>query len=120
MPANEISLDARALLEAACKHYEQKNHKMAAMLFSKSAALGCNEAKVNLGNMYSTGEGVIKDESKAKNLYRSAYRGGCIYGALALGVQYKSEGRRQLAKKWLTRAKEAGNEWAADELNGYE
>lgn len=114
----KFSQSARALLELACNYHEQKNYKMAATLFSESAALGCNEAKINLGNMYSEGSGIARDVNKAKILYRSAYRGGCTYGALALGIQYKSEGRIDLAKKWLMRAKDAGNEWADDELDG--
>lgn len=81
---------SRQLLELACAANEEGNLQEEVKLLKRSAALGSIEAKVNLGNLCSEGRGVELSPLLAKNLYRSAFRNGCIYGATALGVQYKN------------------------------
>jgi TPR repeat protein len=108
--------DARVLLEDACEAYESGDLNTAVRYFRRSATLGSAEAKVNLGNLYSTGEGVAKDTLLAKQLYRSAFRQGSAYGATALGSQYRNEGKPKLAKVWYGRAAAMGEEWAREYL----
>ncbi|MGS5088849.1 tetratricopeptide repeat protein [Hydrogenophaga sp. A37] len=107
---------ARELLEKGCHAYEKGKLARAVNLFHQAAELGSNEAKVNLGNMYCSGEGAPANLPLAKELYRSAFKDGCVYGASALGTQYMAEGKLHLAEKWLKRAIEMGDEWAADDL----
>lgn len=105
---------ARVLLEEACEAYDSGDLNTAVRCFRRSAALGSVEAKVNLGNLYSTGEGVAKNTLLAKQLYRSAFRQGSAYGATALGSQYRNEGKTKLAKVWYRRAAAMGEEWARE------
>lgn len=107
---------ARQLLEQACKADELGNLKKAVTLFEKAAALGSSEAQVNLGNLYSEGRGVELSPKIAKSLYRSAFKGGCVYGASALGVQYKNEKKFRLARLWFEKAAALGEEWSKEEL----
>lgn len=111
--------EARRLLELACHAFESGRIKDAASIFERSAAGGSNEAKVNLGNILSEGVDVERNLARAKNLYRSAYKGGCAYGATVLGVQYKNEGKHRLAILWLEKAAQMGEEWAMEYLREY-
>lgn len=108
--------DARVLLEAACEAHESGNLVAAIRYYRRSAALGSSEAKVNLGNLYSAGEGVAKNALLAKQLYKSAFRRGSAYGATALGSHYRGEGNTKLAKIWYRRAAAMGEEWACESL----
>ena len=108
--------DARVLLEAGCEAHESGNLQAAVRYYWRSAALGSPEAKVNLGNLYSAGEGVARNALLAKQLYKSAFRRGSAYGATALGSQYRSEGNISLAKVWYERAAAMGEEWAREFL----
>ena len=107
---------ARHFLELACLANDEGNLQKEIRYLKKSAALGSNEAKVNLGHLYSEGRGVELSPSLAKGLYRSAFKGGCVYGATALGIQYKNEGKLRLAALWLTKAANMGEDWAQDAL----
>jgi uncharacterized protein len=107
---------ARQFLEEGCHIYESGDFSLAAQMFHRAIKYGSTEGKVNLGNMYSLGEGVPINLQKAKRLYRSAFREGCAYGASSLGTQYLSEGKLNLAEKWLINAIEMGNEWAKEDL----
>lgn len=107
---------SRQLLELACEANAEGDLKKEVRLLKKSAALGSSEAKVNLGNLYSEGRGVELSPSLAKDLYRSAFKSGCVYGATALGVQYKNEGKLRLAALWLKKAASMGEDWAQDAL----
>lgn len=108
--------DARVLLEKACEAYDSGDLTTAVRYFQRSAALGSAEAKVNLGNLYSEGEGVVKNTLLAKQLYKSAFRQGSAYGATALGSQYRNEGKTKRAKVWYGRAAAMGEEWAREYL----
>lgn len=108
--------EARVLLEAACKAQDSGDLSAAVKYYQRSAALGSPEAKVNLGNLYSTGDGVAKNTLLAKQLYKSAFRQGNMYGATALGSQFRSEGNTKMAKAWYGRAVAMGEEWAREML----
>lgn len=108
--------DGRVLLEAACEAHESGDLSAAVRYYWRSSALGSAEAKINLGNLYSAGEGVARNTLLAKQLYKSAFRRGSAYGATALGSQYRSEGNTHLAKLWYGRAAAMGEEWAREFL----
>ena len=107
---------SRQLLEQACEAHEKENFRKEALLLKKSAAFGSSEAQVNLGNLYSEGRGVKLSSDLAKSLYRSAFKRGCVYGATALGIQYKNEGKLKLAALWLNKAANMGEDWAQESL----
>lgn len=112
--------EARTLLELGCEKSEEGRTRAAAALFEKAAALGSNEAKVNLANILSESDKVKPDVARAKELYRSAYRGGCAQGATALGVQYKKEAKHRFAVLWFQKAAGMGDEMAVEYLSDYE
>ncbi|WCM93296.1 hypothetical protein M5C99_00755 [Acidovorax sp. NCPPB 2350] len=113
----QIRSIARRLLEAACLAEESGDRQEAIRLYLKSVRNGSSEAAVNLANIYTKGR---RDSGRyliAKRLYRMAYRQGCIYGATALGLQYREEGKAKLAIMWLERAANMGEEWASETLH---
>ena len=91
---NATSREARRLfLQAKAFHdgiNAEKNLARARYYYLKSAGLGNNDARVNLGYLYFVGEGVKQNYSKAHNWYLSAARTGSKEAQKNLAMMYKN------------------------------
>ncbi len=83
----------------------EKNLAKARYYYLKSAGLGNNDAKLNLGYLYFVGEGVKQDYVKAHNWYLSAARTGSKEAQTNLAMMYKNglgvKKDQAEAGKWL-------------------
>jgi tetratricopeptide (TPR) repeat protein len=90
----------------------KKDTDKAVKLLQRAAELGSAEACGYLGFMYGTGEGVNKDETKAKQYYEKGAIGGCAHSRFNLGNIDAIAGRFDRAiKHWLIAA--SGGEYNA-------
>ena len=84
------------------------------------AEQGDAHAQFQLGNMYSLGKGVPKDDAEALKWYRKAAEQGYVNAQLNLGVMYYFGGGVPVnsvkAYMWWSLAKAQGNEDAAKGL----
>ncbi len=92
---------------------QQKNSAGAAPLYDQACAGGNPLACRQLARMYTSGQGVTKDESRAVTLYSKACDGGNAEGCMNLGVRYMN-GRGVTrddaqAMALFTKACDAGN-----------
>ena len=87
-----------------------------------AAEQGDAEAQVNLGTMYSLGQGVRQDYAKAKEWYEKAALQGNEEAQFSLGVLYEEgAGVRQnkaTAKEWFGKACDNGNQKGCDAYAG--
>ena len=74
-----------------------KDYNKAFELFVAAGELGCVYAFNNLGDAYANGQGVERDEKKAKHYYELAAIGGDVYGRHNLGVIEKRAGNMERA-----------------------
>ena len=86
----------------------------------KAAEQGVARAQFNLGFMYATGRGVLKDEAEAVRWYRLAAEQGDAHAQYNLGLMY-DEGTGVLedyqeAEKWYRLAAEQGGARAQNSL----
>jgi TPR repeat protein/serine/threonine protein kinase len=92
---------------------QQKNYVGAAPLYEQACAGGNPAACRQLARMYTSGQGVSKDESRAVTLYNKACDAGNAEGCMNLGVRYMNG--RGVAKDdaqaiaFFTKACDAGN-----------
>jgi serine/threonine protein kinase len=82
------SVRAEQLLSDAQTKRQNGRPEESAALLSRSAELGNTTAMVELGEDYSTGEGVPQDENKALSWFRRAAEAGNSSGMLSLGGLY--------------------------------
>ncbi len=80
-----MSVRARQVFTEAQTKRRAGQTEEAATLFARSAEMGDSGAMVELGEMYSSGEGVTEDEGKAFNWFKRAAEAGNVAGMVALG-----------------------------------
>ncbi len=103
------SVRARQLFtEAQSKRHDGQTEE-AASLFNRSAEMGDAGAMVELGEMYSSGEGVTQDETKAFDWFRRAAEGGSVPGMVALAGMYLlgvngGDPNEEEAARWFQKA----------------
>jgi serine/threonine protein kinase len=78
------SVRARQLFTEAQTKRQNGQTEDAAALFNRAAEMGDSGAMVELGEMYSSGEGVTEDETKAFDWFRRAAEAGSVPGMVAL------------------------------------
>jgi serine/threonine-protein kinase len=103
------SVRARQFFTDAVKKRQDGQTEDAAALFNRAAELGDSGAMKELGDMYSSGEGVTEDETKAFDLYRRAADAGNVAGMVALGGMYSlgvngADPNEEEAARWFQKA----------------
>lgn len=95
---NELESQARGVFEAGHKAYQAKNYPEAVKLFDEARKAGNASASVALGQLYSQGLGVTKDDRMATELFREAAVRGHARAQAQLGLNYElGEG---VAENW--------------------
>jgi TPR repeat protein len=79
----------------------------------QAASNGHAGSQLNLGNYYSSGNGIERDLEEAAKWYRRAYRNGSSAGAANLAIDLRTAGKIRGAIKWIKRAAEMndGDAW---------
>lgn len=94
----------------ALKVQEDGDLEAAFRLFMQGALLGDDAAQNAVGNAYSSGEGVEKDEKNGIKWYKKAHQTGKQPGCLAnIAVTYAQMGRRAQAIRWWRKAVALGD-----------
>ena len=102
--------DAMAMYNLGCDYYNgrkglRQNLRKAMKLFLQAGELGYAAAYHNIGYAYYHGEGVEKDENKAKYYYELAAMGGDAYARYNLGLFEQREGNMSRSvKHWMISA----------------
>jgi serine/threonine-protein kinase len=78
------------LEQQAASLYKANRYSEAATLFDQACSAGSREACDNLGVMYASGKGVVKDDAHAAALYATACNAGNALGCNNLGNIYAS------------------------------
>jgi uncharacterized protein len=98
--------------------YKKGDYKTAAKEMRKLAKRGDARAQVNLGAMYSQGQGVPRSTRLAKHWYLAAANQGDVYGQTNLAGMYMygdDKGVNNiLALKWLILASASGDAYALE------
>ncbi|MBL4853243.1 MAG: sel1 repeat family protein [Robiginitomaculum sp.] len=88
------SLEAKRLFLQAKAFHDginvTKDLRKARFIYLKSAGLGNNDARINLGYLYFVGEGVEQNYTKAHNWYLSAARTGNKDAQMNLALMYEN------------------------------
>jgi len=96
--------------------YRQKDYGTALIEWRALADQGDANARHNLGVMYASGQGVVKDQKIAVKWFTLAARQGLAKAQLSLGLRYASgigvALDEKTAAKWLTQAAKNGHVWA--------
>ncbi len=106
----------KTLFDQANEAWDQGKNKLAFKLFLRAAELGHGWSYNSIGYFFDHGIGVRKDEERALEWYKKAARHGDVCAYANIGLSYRNAGNRQLAKKWLERARKAGDGSAAVDL----
>lgn len=108
------------LFKAASEAYFRDDYKTAFQLFTRSAQNGNTTSKYNLGIMYYSGKGRVKDINLAYSWMKKAADDGNALAQRHLGTMYKDGvlGQPDLfsAKKWFTLSAEQGDKKSVEEL----
>jgi TPR repeat protein/serine/threonine protein kinase len=111
---------AQQLYEEGITKHRGQPGSAAIPSFEQAAALGEPRAMLELGKIYSSGDGVGKDAAKAAGWYRKAADLGNASAMVFLGALYAQGAGvpKDLAEaaKWLRKAADAGNAVAMDGL----
>jgi serine/threonine protein kinase/TPR repeat protein len=111
---------AQQLYEEGLAKHKGQPGSAAIPAFEQAAAAGEPRAMLELGKIYSAGDGVAKDTAKASSWYRKAADAGNTSAMVFLAALYAqgSGVPKDLAEaaKWLRKAAEAGNAVAMDGL----
>ena len=94
----------------------RQNHKKAMKFWFRAGELGFARAYNNLGYSYQNGEGVEKDEKKAKYYWELAAMGGSITARHNLGVLECDSGNMDIAMKHYMIAAGAGYDNSLKEI----
>jgi serine/threonine-protein kinase len=89
-PAAAQKPSGAELEQQAASLYKANRFSEAAILFDQACSAGSREACDNLGVMYASGKGVVKDEARAAALYATACNAGNALGCNNLGGIYAS------------------------------
>ena len=117
------SVRARQLFtEAQTKRHDGQTEE-AASLFTRAAEMGDAGAMVELGEMYSSGEGVTEDETKAFNWFHRAAEAGSVPGMVSLGGMYLlgvngGDANEEEAARWFQKAADHDSPAAMFDLAG--
>ena len=84
-----------------------QNHAKALELWHRAGDLGSAEAFFDIGDAYTNGNGVERDEKKAKHFYEQAAMGGHVVARFYLGVAEMQKGKMGRAlKHWMIAVKD--------------
>jgi hypothetical protein len=117
------SVRAQQLFDEARAKRQEGHLEDAFSLFSQSAQLGDTSAMVELGECYSSGEGVAQDENKALAWFRRAGEAGNLAGMVSLGGMYLlgvdgNDPNYEEAAHWFMKAADRDNPAALYDLAG--
>jgi serine/threonine protein kinase len=115
------SVRAKQLFDDAVAKRQTGHLEEAASLFNQAAELGDSSAMVELGEIYSSGEGVPQDENKAMAWYRRSAEAGNPSGMVLLGGMYMlgidgTEPNEEEAARWFRKAADRDNPAALYDL----
>ena len=100
--------------------YEAKDWEKAAKWLELAANRGDHLAMFKLGFLYYRGNGVIRNRSKAFDLFRESARSGNVKAQYNVGLLYEAGlgtiANRELAIDWFERAADKGHEKAQEKL----
>ena len=115
-PAQEPVLTAAQMYQKGKAYYDNKQYSEAVPWLRKAAEQGYAQAQHRLGECYSGGRGVTKDETQAVAWYRKAAEQGYAAAQFSLGSCYyygkgvtKDETQ---AVAWYRKSAEQGYSWA--------
>ena len=107
---------ADSLYEAGMELYDQKDYSAALNHFQEAANDGSIAAMVKLGEMYSKGEGIERDDQTAIEWYTKAARQGDVVAMYSLADLYENglgvKHDYQKAMQWYTAAADGGYKYA--------
>ena len=111
--------DAEAIYEMGCFYHDgvyglPQDHAKALELWHRAAELGRATSYYSIGNSYLKGNGVERDEKKAKHYWELAAMGGDIKARQNLGVSEWCAGNMDRAMKHFMIAAEFGNSVSLD------
>ena len=117
------SVRAKQLLSNALSKRQEGRLEEAASLLSRAAELGDTGAMVELGEIYSSGDGIAQDETKALAWFRRAAESGNTSGMVALGGVYLlgvngDEPNEVEAARWFQKAADHDDPAALFDLAG--
>jgi serine/threonine-protein kinase len=119
-PSGVDTARAQQLYEEGLAKHKGQPGSAAIPSFEQAAAMGEARAMLELGRIYSAGDGVAKDPVKAASWYRRAADAGNASAMVFLAALYAqgSGVPKDLAEaaKWLRKAADAGNAVAMDGL----
>ena len=98
------SLDPEHLFEQAWKYEECGQFKRAFLCSLLAARLGHAGSRINLGNFYSSGQGVRRNAKNAAYWYKLAYKNGDSSAAFNVAIDKKNEGDIGTAIRWFKKA----------------
>ena len=115
------SVRARQVFSEAQTKRRQGQTEQAATLFARSAEMGDSGAMVEIGEMYSSGEGISEDETKAFSWFKRAAEAGNVSGMVALGGMNLlgvngADPNEEEAARWFQKAAEHDNPAALFDL----
>ena len=102
--------DAEAIFSLGCCYSNglfgmPRDYAKALELGHQAGELGCAAAYCNIGNAYYNGDGVERDEKKAKDYYELAAMGGSVYARHSLGnAEWRTGNWDRAIKHWLIAA----------------
>jgi hypothetical protein len=117
------SVKAQQLFDEGRAKHQEGHLEDAASLFDQAAQLGNTTAMVDLGECYSSGDGVPQDENKALEWFKRAAEAGNTAGMVSLGGMYLlgvagSDPDYVEAARWFTKAADRDNPAALYNLAG--
>ncbi len=109
-------MQIESLFNRADELHDKGEFISAFRLFSEAAESGDTAAMLRMASMYTCGEGVQCDYTKAEQLELNAIESGDLTGLVNLGITYRFKGDIRNSKKWFLKAIEAGDGSGALEL----
>ena len=94
-----------------------QNHSKALELWHRAGELGHADAYHNIGVLYSSGEGVERDEKKAKHYFELAAMSGCVGARHNLGVNEVQTGNIDRSLKHFMIAIKGGSVFSLEIIN---
>ena len=91
------------------KIYHEKNNQDALKIYQYGAELGNKKCFAQIGNCYTEGIGIPKDEFLASQYFLLAATENDAESQLAMGKICEATGNWQQAKRWYEKAKANGN-----------
>ena len=118
-----LSVRARQLFDDAQTKRHEGQADEAATLFGRSAEMGDASAMVALAEMYSSGDGVAEDETKAFGWFKRAAEAGNVSGMVGLAGMYLlgvngGDPNEEEAARWFQKAADHDSPAALFDLGG--